>query len=262
MRFSIRFFLAAILLLALAACSNDTATNESSDDKTNVQASETKEKKKEAPLDITGYWSGDGKGDYYSLSKTDDTYSLTSLTFQETIQLDATNVRDNEINTTVVKGTDNGVQTGDKVNLKIINNNKFSLEIDGDTQEFTRAKDEKNVDPLDLVGNWMDDNNYITITKDNNVLTFSFEDGADEGLVKFDISAEVTDVIDNYVFGKITKILPEKYANGEDDDLYLGAGTAFHLSDDKTKLSIMGEQEMTKTDMSFEEFKAQHNNNE
>ncbi|MCM3569332.1 hypothetical protein [Neobacillus mesonae] len=257
MKFTIRFFLAAILLLSLAACSNDTAANKSSDEKNKEQASETKEKANKASFDLTGYWKGSSEGDYYSLTKDDDTYSLTSLLVQKTIQLDIPNINNKEIEATVLNGIENYLKPGDKATLKIKDDNTFTLEANGDTTELTRIEGSKTVDPLDLVGSWMDDKDYFTITKDNDVVTFSFQEEQEQ----LEVSVEVTDVLDHFIFGKVTKILPEKFAN-VDDDLYLGSGAAFRLSDDKTKLSIMGDPELTKTDMSYEDFKAQKSNAE
>ncbi len=259
MKYPVHFLLVAILLLVLAACNNDKASIENKEGKEKVEKVEPSETKETTSFDITGYWNGGGEGDYYSLSKNENTYSLNSLLLQETIQFDVSNVNSDVINATVVKGLENYVQPGEKIKLKITDNNRFSIEANGDTEEFTRVKETEKVDPLDLVGNWMNDKSYFTITKDNNVITASFEDGFDGGQVQFDISMEITDVVENFVFGKVTKFLPEDYANA-DNDLHLGAGMIFRLSDDKTKLSVMGDPEVTKTDMSFEEFKEQQNN--
>ncbi len=268
MKFSIRFFLIAILLLSLAACNNDAATNENSDEKIKVKTSETKETKDTASTNITGYWK-DKRGSYYSITKKDDTYSLNRIGVIE-LHLKSSKIEGNTINTTIIEtpNTDHlsipkemipdYLGPGKEVKFELSgNNDKLNFKLLGEPVTLTKVDNSNKVDPIDIVGNWMNDNDYFTITKDNNVITYSFEEEQEQ----LEISVEITDVVEDFVFGKVTKIIPEKFAN-VDDDLYLGSVAAFRLSDDKTKLSVMGDSELTKTDMSFEDFKAQVSNNE
>ncbi|WP_462410421.1 hypothetical protein [Neobacillus sp. Marseille-QA0830] len=141
------------------------------------------------------------------------------------------------------------------------NKEELHFELLGEPVTLSKVDNSNKVNPVNLVGNWMNDTDYYTITKDQDVITVSFEDGVDEGDVQFDISMEITDVIEDLVVGKVTKILPEKYAN-YDNGLSLGSPLFIRLSDDKTTLSFMGDQEVTKTDTSFEDFKAQVSDNE
>lgn len=263
MRFIIRFLVVAILLFTLAACNNDEATNEKLENEIESKGSEPKYKKQEASVDIDGYWKDD-RGYYYSIKKNGDTISLNQLTVME-FTLTLTKIDGNTLNTSV-KESPHGqyideeemekyLGTGTELTLVLSDDkNQINYEFRDETIILTKLENSSSVDPLDTVGNWISEKDYITVTKDNNVITFSFEDEVDEGIVQFEISMEITDVVDDYIFGKITKILPAKYSTY---DSHIALGTAIIIQLSNGKLSIMGDPEMTKTDMSLEEFKAQ-----
>jgi hypothetical protein len=265
MRFTIRFLVVAILLFTIAACNNDAATNEKTDKENEPKVSGPKDTKQAASVDIDGYWKNE-RGSYYSISKNGDTFSLNELARLE-LTLTLSKIEGNTIHTYIKETPDTKYLSlpeeevekylgpGIELTLELSDDkNQINYEFLGEPVTLTKVENSSSVDPIDAVGNWINEKDYITVTKDNNVMTFNFEDGFDDRIVQFEISMEITDVVDDYVFGKITKFLPAEYSTA-DSYTALGSIMAFRLSDGK--LSIMGDSEMTKTDMSLEEFKAQ-----
>lgn len=247
MKFFIRFFLVAILLLALSACNNGAATTETSNETHLEKVSETKEKKSSTSSDVIGYWyDQEHKDYYYSISKKDDIYTVNALDLGGKIELKQSNIENNVVNVTVESGQiHQPLSPGEKATIRLSENkSELTLDLGAEKIQLSKLEDTNNVEPVELVGHWISDKDYLNITKNGNTISIEI---VEEGQLMSTL-VEISDVIGKRVYGVITKGL-------EDEDL--GMPFRFMLSDDKTKLALERENEFTKTDMSREDFEEQ-----
>lgn len=275
MRIISKVLIFSLLFFLLTACSNEESTGGRSEDEINEATTEANEKEQKS---IIGYWKqdyselyDDPSRDlgtlYIQVSEKDNLYTI-NIEHLIKYVFEPTSIEDNLIEGTIIElwhfedpsgYTDMKNEPDEEKEIVIQLSEDYdnmNLYLPSIFEELNLSRvDIENMDkanPLDLLGNWMNEYGYMTITSDNNRLSLDMR-SYEDNLLMFE--TEILEIIENKIFLTLTDIY--FYPPDADIDAEPGLVFSFEIIDD-SKIIIMN-QEYTKTDMTFEEAYSQMN---